>query len=43
MSSPRWTPPANGYARVYRRYLTAEIILAAVVVAAIFTMAVQPG
>jgi uncharacterized membrane protein len=36
-------PDSPEYAAVFRRYLTAEIFLAAVVVAAIFMMAVQPG
>jgi hypothetical protein len=36
--------PASGeYDAVFRRYLVAEIFLAAVVVAAIFVMAVKPG
>jgi hypothetical protein len=36
-------PDSPEYAAVFRRYLIAEIFLAAVVVAGIFMMAVQPG
>ena len=36
-------PDTPEYDAVFRRYLVAEVFLAAVVVAAIFTMAVQPG
>jgi hypothetical protein len=36
-------PDGDEYARVFRRYLIAEIFLAAVVLLAIFVMAAKPG